>query len=264
MKRFFLTLIFGLVIGSPLAVLAQVVEPPEQSPAKKPVKFKATAPLSVKAGDHIVIDASSAAGEVWFFFDEATFPKSRATIAGKLLVLSTNVNGKHAIDVASLDDKAKERIVVTVTGGIDPPVDKLPPDKEPPPDPKPDDLKSILALITKLDARVSALEAAKPPPAGGALAHVSFVFSSTDSKAIAINNSPALRTLLATAGIKAYTIYSSGLSSQGEKFQKAVADGGGIPIAVLQDKAGNVIDCIAMQTVDQVTKAFAKHLRSEP
>lgn len=259
MTRLFNCLIL-LVLWQPIH--AQVVEPPEQPPAKKPVKFKAVAPLTVKAGDHIVVDASSAAGEVWFFYDEVIFPKVRATVTGKVLVLSTNVNGKHVVDVASLDDKSKERIVVTVTGGIDPIPDKPP--VEPPPvvDP-PSDLKVIMALLAKLDARVSALEKQKPipPPATGLLTDVTFVFSPQDPAAVAVNNSGELRNMLKAAKVKVWVIYESGLASQSQKFQQVVADGGGLPIAIMQDDDGNVIDVARMTTVAKMIEATTKHIK---
>ena len=138
------------------SVQAQVVEP------KKPaaIKFKTSAPVTAKANEHIVIDASSALGETWFFYDEQAFPKGRATTAGKLLVLSTNVNGKYTVDVVSFQDGQKEKVTFTVTGGVDPvtPIPK-------PPDPKPvDPIEQINATLAKIEARLAVLEQSKPNP----------------------------------------------------------------------------------------------------
>lgn len=229
--------IWFLLLATPC--YAQVVEPVK--------KFKATAPLTVKAGDHIVVDASTAAGDVWFFYDETVFPKQRATTAGKTLVLSTNTSGKYAIDIVSLGDKAKERIVVTVTEGV-----------EPPPEPMPQPI-DILAAITKLEARVAALE--KKPVSTGLLHNLTFVFSPQDAKAVAINNSSELRNMLKAAGVKVWVIYEAGLASQSEKFKKVVADGGGLPIAIMQDEDGNVIDTARMDTTAKMIEATTKHIR---
>lgn len=233
-----------LFLASP--AFGQVVEP------KAVTKFKVTAPLTVKPGDHIVIDASTAAGEVWFFHDEVIFPKSRATVAGKILVLSTSIPGKHIIDIGSLDDKTKERIVVTVTEGVPP---------EPPiPDPTPiSDLKSVLAAISKLEARVAALE--KKPVATGLLHDVTFVFSPQDAKAVAVNNSGELRNILKAAGVKVWVVYEAGLSSQSQKFQKVVSDNGGLPLAIMQDEDGNVIDTARMDTAAKMIEATSKHIK---
>ncbi len=262
--------LLGLVVG---AANTQIVEP-EQPPAKK--KFKAIAPASVKAWDHIVIDASSAPGDVWFFYDETMFPKTRATTVGKVLILSTNINGKHLINVASLDDKTKELISVVVTGGVD----AKPPDPDPDPPPS-DDIVKLAAMVAKLAQvteerfkevitmiaqdrqRLTAIEEKLkivPPPPSTTVAHVTFVFSPHDANAIAINNNPELRLLLKNAGIKVHVVYPGTLVAQGPAFKKAVEDAGGVPTVIMQDATGAVVATCPMNSVAQVTLAIKKEL----
>jgi len=163
----------SLVLAGLFAVTAPAqVEPPKNpvKPIKKAVKkFKAVAPTTVKAGDHIVVDASSAAGKIEFLFDGNSFPKERATLRDKILVLSTSVNGSYAISVVSYEDATTERIIVKVTGGEDPT-----PGPKPPPVPT-DPIEALRVevqtgfaktteALASLAARVSALEGSKPPP----------------------------------------------------------------------------------------------------
>lgn len=159
------------------ATYAQPVEPkPKSPPIKAPSKFKSVAPPQVKAGEHIVIDASSAAGDVEFKYDKIAFPKERATLMGKTLVLSTSVNGTYQIFVVSYADGKTEDIAVKVTGGI--PIPPGPPDPPVPTDPLEALTAAVKALTLKIDlgfaqqsaenaamkARLLALEQIKPIP----------------------------------------------------------------------------------------------------
>jgi len=130
----------------------------EPSP-KKP--FKVNVPAKVTANDHIIIDASTAKGEVFFIFDEVLFPKERATYDStkKKLILSTGVNGNYTITIVSLEDKAKEKVTFSVTGGL---IDPIVPPPLPPPEPT--TLKEVLDAIKTINNRLDLLEKIKPIP----------------------------------------------------------------------------------------------------
>lgn len=221
-------------------------------------KFKATAPLAVKANDHIIIDASGAKGDVEFHFDKTAFPKERATREWKKLILSTSVNGKYTVIVISFDDKTSEAIAVTVTGGIDAP-------SNPPPDPPTGDVESLRsemrASFAALIARVSALEGAKPPPPTTLLKHFTFVGAEATPTATAINNNASLRATLKAAGVAVHVVSASNLQSQSAGFVKAVNDNGGVPIVVMQGEDGAVIGTAAMSNIQVVTDAANKFLK---
>lgn len=176
MKKSLFVVAAWSVIGIVLSSRAQAqVEPPKPPLVKVPVKFKTVAPSTVKAGDHIVIDATTAKGKVEFLYDLNAFPKERATLVGKMLVLSTGVNGTYTIGVVSYDDGTTEKIVVKVTGGLPtPPI----PDPPTPTDPLEKIAQSVASLQKSFDAfvlqqtaanaafdkRLAALEQIKPIP----------------------------------------------------------------------------------------------------
>lgn len=249
------SLVILLLLLSPMWVSAQVVEPEP----KPPIKFKAVAPASAKAGDHILIDASSAKGDVFFFFDEVAFPAKRATLIGKLLILSTPTNGTYTVHVASLDDKSKEKITFTVTSGVDSPV--TPPlDPAPPTDPLEVLRQLIITKFAQLDARIAALEGAKPPPVSP-LKHFTFVGPEATPTATAINNNASLRSMLKAAGVAVHVVSASNLHTQSAGFAKVVNDNGGVPIVVMQDEDGAVIGVAAMSNIQVVTDAVNKFIK---
>lgn len=151
MKKLALLTLFVIAPFAP----AQVVLPPDK-PKVTAQKFKAIAPVTVKAGEHIVIDAGSAKGEVDFIFDSKAFPPARATRIGNTLILSTNVNGSYVVNVVSYEDKETQRVAVKVDGGSDEPTIPDPP--------KPDDplavfKAEVLAEFAKINAQLKAADA---------------------------------------------------------------------------------------------------------
>ncbi len=150
------------------------VEPPK--PIPKPVAPKLPpASIAAKAGDLIVLAVESK-GDVLFVWDDIAFPAKRSTQIGKTLYLTTPFNGVYTVQSVLLEEKAKYKTVITVTGGTDPPPG--------PPNPPPVEdslasltaqVKALTAVVTKLsndtnaaysklDARIAALESPRPPP----------------------------------------------------------------------------------------------------
>lgn len=88
--------------------------------------------VKVKAGELIII-ATSAKGEVGFFWDAREFGPKHAKQDGKTLYLTTGKSGLYSINVVCWDDKRIEQVLVEVEGGVVPtPID--------PPLPTPSDL----------------------------------------------------------------------------------------------------------------------------
>ena len=146
-----------------------------QEPTPQPPKVKTVATeVKIKAGEIATI-APDAKGEVGFSWDRQVFPLGKkAILDGKKLYLTTTNNGKYVVVVADYAAMTQTDWWVTVTGGID---------QGPIVDPLPDDpiaamqlqLKALTKIVESgfamqstynksLDARITALEGAKPPP----------------------------------------------------------------------------------------------------
>ncbi len=156
--------ILATLLLIPLA-LAQV-EPPKKPPVVTTIKAKVL-PASPKPGDQLVVDASASAGNVHFDHD---FHAGSFLIDGKKLYASVPAALKdtkvYSVRITYWKEETTEKIDVKVIG-TDTPVDPPPP------------LDGTIASLTKafnefaatqtkfnasLDARLKALEGAKPPP----------------------------------------------------------------------------------------------------
>ncbi len=153
-----------MLVAIPLS-LAQV-EPPKKPPIATTIKAKVL-PASPKPGDQLVVDASASAGNVHFDHD---FHAGSFLIDGKKLYASVPAALKdtkvYSVRITYWKEETTEKIDVKVIG-TDTPVDPPPP------------LDGTIASLTKafnefaatqtkfnasLDARLKALEGAKPPP----------------------------------------------------------------------------------------------------
>ena len=211
-------------------------------------QFKVAAPAAVKPGEHIVIDATNAKGTVGFVYDKNAFPTKRATLTGKVLVLSTDTPGKYTVAVASFDDKTLEEIVVTVGEDAAKPT------------PKQDEIDALRnemragfsAIAKGFDAvheRLKALEGKTPVPPTPKITLAFLTFVGPDLATVAVVNDAALRARLKAANVKVFVYQANDPGIEARGLDKAVKAAGGVPCMILQDEGGNVIGQVRLTTV---------------
>ena len=126
----------------------------------------------------------------------------------------------------------------------------------------------VMAFLAKLDARLTALETAKPPvvpptpvPANATIRHITFIGAETTPVSMAVNNDAGLRTSFKNANVSVHVlkandplIASSGLSA-------AVASAGGLPCWVAQDDLAHVIAHGPMRSAADVLAAVTPFMK---
>ena len=127
--------------------------PPKTSQPIVPAK------LTAKAGKPLVLDLSKYPNEVEWFTDDVPDADS-VVIDCKKLTFASPFNGDYPVRVAVLVNGKimLTKCVITIKDGVARP-------DVPPPNPTDDPLPQILKTLQSLDARLKALEGAKPPPA---------------------------------------------------------------------------------------------------
>ena len=107
---------------------------------------------------------------------------------------------------------------------------------------------SLTGRLALLEARVAALEGAKPPPIPVVAAHVTFIGAEKSVQATATNNDPALREWFATNKVKVHVLKADDPGIEAAGFTTAVKNAGGAPAVVLQAANGKILASGRMTT----------------
>jgi hypothetical protein len=232
-----------------LLFLVVVLPAAAQEPLPLPKKTIVPDKIAARAGDIITIAPEGKNSFVW---DELAFPGKRADLDAGKLRLTTPYNGKYVVTVIQLPEGTKNKVEITVTGGLD-----APPDPPEPPSPEtfPMAFKALTKIVSdgfaaqaafnaKTDARLAALEGKEPPTPTMKAKSLTFVVFNITPATQSVTENAEFLTWVKSQGILTFGIYSKAELDRNPRFVGITA-----PSLVMQDTNNNVMSSVAMTDV---------------